>query len=160
MTHSRITVENTTKISWKSWKVMEKCLALYLQYLVPHSECSLQLVPKGFMLFQRHSRERLVLCSRPLQSSGSGSESTCGGNRRRLLWAAGTANERDPGRVSWSYLDGTDERQKQRDQDDPFLKSPHDVSTPATALRLLKPLIVLGGVGTLAASWFIPLFVP
>lgn len=65
------------------WKVTEKCLTPYLQYLVPHSECSLQLAPKGFMLFQRHSSERLVLCSRPLQSSGSGSEATCGGNAVR-----------------------------------------------------------------------------
>lgn len=69
----------------ETWTVLEKCLPLYLQYLVPHSECSLQLAPKGFMLFQRHSSERLVLCSRPLrESSGSGSEATCGGNGRRV----------------------------------------------------------------------------
>lgn len=34
-----------------------------------------------------------------------------------------------------SYLNGADERQQQRDQDDPFLKIPHDVSTPVAALR-------------------------
>lgn len=60
----------------------QSCLVLYLQYLVPHSECSLQLAPKGFMLFQRHSIERLVLCSRPPKSSQSGSEATCGGGGR------------------------------------------------------------------------------
>lgn len=68
----------------KSWK----CLPLYLQYLVPHSECSLQLAPRGFMLFQRHSSERLVRCSRPFQSSGSGSEATWGGNGRRVSGVA------------------------------------------------------------------------
>lgn len=78
MVHSRIPGGN--KPTWKSWKVLEECSPLYLQYLVPHSACSLQLAPKGFMLFQRHSSERLVLVSRPFQSSGSGSEATWGGN--------------------------------------------------------------------------------
>ncbi|TNN71354.1 hypothetical protein EYF80_018432 [Liparis tanakae] len=35
--------------------------------------------PTGFMLFQRHRRDRLVRWIKPLQSSGTGRESTCEG---------------------------------------------------------------------------------
>lgn len=45
-----------------------------LQYFVAHSVCSLQLAPTAFMLFHLHRRERLVRCTRPLQSSVTGIE--------------------------------------------------------------------------------------
>lgn len=51
----------------------------YLQYLVPHSMCSLQPAPTGFMLFQRHRSDRLVRWSKPFHSSGRGIELTCEG---------------------------------------------------------------------------------
>lgn len=75
--------------------------------------------------------------------------------------------EREAGRMSWAYLNGTDEGEEQREQDDPLLKSPHGVCRagmeslgPSSLPQLLKPLIGLGGANTLAAPWFIPLFAP
>lgn len=43
-----------------------------------------------------------------------------------------------------SYLSGADERQQQRDQDDPFLKVPHDVSTAVAALRREAGILIPG----------------
>lgn len=78
-----------------------------------------------------------------------------GGKGRRVSWGRRSVNV-SRAELSRAHLSGADERQQHGGQDDPFLKSPHHVSTPVRpeagtlilgSPPLLRLLMVRGGVG-------------
>lgn len=131
------------QISWKSWKAMfDSVPAVFsaaLRVLPAAGAQRLHAVPAP-----QQRALGPVQQTTPILRERQRSDLRRGRDGRRARWAAGPVNECEPGCMSWAYLNGTDDGQQQREQDDPFLKSPHGVSRPGRALHGEPETFILG----------------